>query len=883
MNLIWHLIKKDLRATRIWLILWVAACATHLVLRLIQLSSGDSALPPNFASTGRPDHLALYVLMLLIAPQIVQLDPPVSGRSFWKTLPIARWRLLSAKMLLLTALFVVLPAACEFAYFTSAGFGEHTWAAVSIWAWRALPPVALVLGASVLSRDLRITALIVAAAAIMLPVGGLNFLVTGWRPEVMRFAIPFSVVTVAAIGVALLVWQYLSAGRFKWAILIALLGVGWWSKSPAPLPTPRPQFAGRVTSPAKQPVTIPMPDGMRVEISALPPTVSTTTISNQNDTKWTGTNFNVSTVIQGIPPDTIIQTAWFDAAKLDVAGQTLQPRQTSSADYGYFRTRGLPEAGDMDSDDVRRFTFVAGYFDLDGVEWKSPPTSLTATMKLRLARNKRLAVYPVAPGVLWSGKLDSLAMKAPVSTPRGFSVGTRISTVDLPAATLNTVPPCPPGKHFVFRFMHKTAKHQTPFGTLSNRNLGEIEWSTSGGNSPNYREGWRLDLTRRIREFPGTSTVATQNNDSSRPPLYREREGALYRNSDDWEIQAFDTEVLGVIEIPVHFANINPPEAQWLNAKNKEREALGETLDGIVLKNAPAPADIEEYVRRLCLATRFTSGTFIEHHQNTILVKLAAVGPENIPVLLRWAKLQAPPIDWENYRSYNDGWMLSARTESNQAYSGRTSTLSQYLMRVINDILRPADKALALANLTADADLLPAITEHGWLKEALDVMCERAAIEPLPPKWIDHLLASDSAKTTAALVEQCRLGSINEATLERASRRPDFPTREAATNLWRTATNRTAEPASLLHLFAFACKVGVAEAPGDLATLLSDDGRNYAPSFAAAKADLKGELVRLISWRSDCPLESTAARAWLNKNAAKLRFNDTTARYELIP
>ncbi len=889
MNLIWHLIKKDLRATRIWLILWVAACATHLALRLIQLASGDSALPQNFASTGRPDHLALYVLMLLVAPQIVQLDPPVSGRSFWKTLPIARWRLLSAKLLLLIALFVVLPAACEFAYFASAGFGEHTWAAVSIWAWRALPPVALVLGASVLSRDLRITALIVAAAAIMLPVGGLNFLFTGWRPEVMRFAIPFSVVTVAAIGVGLLVWQYLSAGRFKWAILVALVGVGWWNKAGMDRARNTPLGYPGTSPQVKNPGVIPMPDGMRVDLSPLPPSASETNYTDRDGTKWKGTGFTIAYTVTGLPPNTNVFA--FDIANLEliIDGQSQKKRS-----YRWTHD-GVAEKPPT--------SVTVGDYDLEGLDWKSKHATLKGTLRFRQGRTTKLASVPVQSGILWGGKLDSLVVKSITKDSKSFTVKTVFSTVDMPETLQLTEPQFPTFERWKtpgFMFVRKDGTRRQNFGTLSKRinpKIDLLDWGPSGGRSyirnPNTGEltttpgvksvEWRTDLTRRVREYPGLSTLQEpQTSGNQKPLLAQEREAALYRNLDDWEIQLLmGTPVGEPIEIPFSFTNINPPEAQWIHAKNRETESLGETLAAIVLKNAPAPADVEEYVRKLCLATRVSSGAHIEHHENTILVKLYSVGAENIPTLIRWAKLHTTPLrTWESIRSQSDGgWKLPARGEPAHQYDRpSTSTINACLIRVINDLARPTDKDLLLAEHSPALDFQPAIFEHGWEKEAIAVMCDRASDEPLPAKWTDMLLASDSPKVNAAIVAQCRIGGIALEKLERASQREGFPTREAVSALWHSASERVSRPLQIIHLFAFLCKHGGAAAPGDLALILADDSNR---AYADENAEIEGEMARIMSWRSDCPPTAEAARIWLNKNAANMRFSDATGRYEL--
>jgi hypothetical protein len=892
MNLIWHLIKKDLRALRWWLILWTLACGTHLVLRLIQLKSGDASLPANFAVTGRPDHLALYVLMLLIAPQVVQLDPPVSGRAFWKTLPIARWRLLVGKVLLLLAFFIVLPTVCEIAYFTAAGFGEHTRAAVSIWALRALPPVALVLGASVLSRDLRITAIIVAAAAILLPVGGLNFLVTGWRPEVMRFAIPFSVTEVAVAGISVLVWQYLSAGRFAWLILAAIVGtisVGLWKNKG---PSNRTAYPQNYRSEAQGPenVTVPMPAGMTVEVSPLPPSV-TTFLRGSREPNWTGTTFHTSVSISGIPEDTVILGASFEQAILRIDSKSIHPKEEMEKFVSPYESEAIAE-----SSSHRQFQVYTGYFALDAEEWKDQPASLTGTLKFTLGRNKRLGPpVPVEAGTLWRSKLDSLTIpKSPSLFAHGYNIVTKTATADIPAAALSSDPPVPEDGRIAFRFVEKSTGKQIRLGTL---NVGKtLTFYGSGGYSNSTESGYgrgygddppppdRTDITRHIREFGSSAGVRNDSLSAFPTRLRKARANARFRDYQAWEIQSFDAATIGVVEVPIRFDNINPPESQWIRAKPSPTEALGETLRGITLAPSRTAAEVDEYLRKLYLATNVPSGARVEHYDNDILMKLYAVGPENLTTLLKWAKLTEPRIPkWAQWAESNgaisDSWLISL--DSDGFTSDKSPKWRKYLLRVINDIVRPDDRDLIISSLSLGTDLMPAIKEHSWEKEAAQKISRLAKTGPLPSAWLKLMLTQKPNGANEALVEQCKLGAIAPAEIEALSHRGGFPLKDALNATWITATERNDEPEALIHLFALCLKNGIASVPSDLAVLLSDDGRNRATNAGTEIEDLKNEMSRIMSWRSDCPPTAEAARVWLNKNAANLRFDEATGRYEL--
>ena len=116
MNLTLHIIRKDLRALRWGMLLWVAACLTHLGLRLAQLARGDTAVLTPFwrglESTNRWDYTALIVLPILLIPLLLHLDPLRGALAFWKTVPISRRRLCMAKSAMLLVLFIALPFAC---------------------------------------------------------------------------------------------------------------------------------------------------------------------------------------------------------------------------------------------------------------------------------------------------------------------------------------------------------------------------------------------------------------------------------------------------------------------------------------------------------------------------------------------------------------------------------------------------------------------------------------------------------------------------------------------------------------------------------------------------------------------------------------------------
>ena len=169
MNPTFHIIRKDLHTLRWGLLLWVLACLNHLVLRLVQLSRGDEhpfdgrMLGANLETPFRWDYLLLVALSVLLVPAVLLADPLTRPLAFWKALPIRRTRLISAKLILIAALFVLLPLACETFYFLKAGLGSVLAESLGLWSLRFLPGIAVLVLAGMLAPGLKSALPVIAA------------------------------------------------------------------------------------------------------------------------------------------------------------------------------------------------------------------------------------------------------------------------------------------------------------------------------------------------------------------------------------------------------------------------------------------------------------------------------------------------------------------------------------------------------------------------------------------------------------------------------------------------------------------------------------------------------------------------------------------------
>lgn len=134
MKLIWHIIKKDLRALRWPLALWTLLIVMKLGVGAVLLTADGTGGDGWFQ---RLDALAkilasLEALSFILVAAWVQEDMLVGTTAFWVTRPIAGGRLLLAKLLGILLVFVLWPLIVTLPWWLTCGYGprEIAWAAL---------------------------------------------------------------------------------------------------------------------------------------------------------------------------------------------------------------------------------------------------------------------------------------------------------------------------------------------------------------------------------------------------------------------------------------------------------------------------------------------------------------------------------------------------------------------------------------------------------------------------------------------------------------------------------------------------------------------------------------------------------------------------------
>lgn len=123
MNLIWHLVKKDLRRTRIPLALYAAFVVTKLVLAALLVGALELDRFRELFDYLKIAVMAEFAIGYVLVAAIVQEDPLVGTTAFWMTKPISGIRLLAAKLIVLATGLVLLPLVLTLPWWFHCGFG----------------------------------------------------------------------------------------------------------------------------------------------------------------------------------------------------------------------------------------------------------------------------------------------------------------------------------------------------------------------------------------------------------------------------------------------------------------------------------------------------------------------------------------------------------------------------------------------------------------------------------------------------------------------------------------------------------------------------------------------------------------------------------------
>lgn len=142
MNLTWHIVKKDLRALRWPLGLWILLIIAKLGVGVVLLNANGTEGVDWFNKLdGLAKVLAAFEFVsFVLTAAIIQQDLLVGTTAFWMTRPISGGRLLRAKLVCLGLVFIVAPVLVTLPWWLGCnyGAGEIAWAVAETVAAQAI-------------------------------------------------------------------------------------------------------------------------------------------------------------------------------------------------------------------------------------------------------------------------------------------------------------------------------------------------------------------------------------------------------------------------------------------------------------------------------------------------------------------------------------------------------------------------------------------------------------------------------------------------------------------------------------------------------------------------------------------------------------------------
>ncbi len=265
MKLLLHLLAADIRRFRLMIGLWLIVSAASTALDGVRPMFASEAFAMNGIDVaGDLVGLAELLFGFVLIPLVVQTHPLVGSDAFWMTRPIPPRALLVSKLVLMAALIVVVPVACEVVLMIAYKVPPQRMAAVAVQTtlWQSLY-LTVVMALAALTRNLARFALLFGGlllalaltAVIMVTIelarvddaAAVGVLTVSGGPPPPSVGDPtpeivFLLVIVAA-GLALLMVQYATrSGRRSALVGVAGLVAAWVVPSVWPWPLLQPRL-----------------------------------------------------------------------------------------------------------------------------------------------------------------------------------------------------------------------------------------------------------------------------------------------------------------------------------------------------------------------------------------------------------------------------------------------------------------------------------------------------------------------------------------------------------------------------------------------------------------------------------------------------------------
>jgi hypothetical protein len=276
-----------------------------------------------------------------------------------------------------------------------------------------------------------------------------------------------------------------------------------------------------------------------------------------------------------------------------------------------------------------------------------------------------------------------------------------------------------------------------------------------------------------------------------------------------------------------------------------------DTLAKITLPHEATRADVQKYIAAILVASQGATGSIGDHDPQVAM--LEQVGAENVDLLVAAAR------DTHNF----------------------------YLNRSINHLAQPDQKAMIIADLPSNVDLVRTIVDHGWQVDARDVLIAgldankgdpnvpRAAGQPfsyISTEWIQAVAGFQDPATYPALRDYF-VNHSDSRVYQVIEKLPGFDAAGALKEAWAKAQS-SRDTWRLGNLLPLAAGNGEPEVPAVLVKIMSGRGDPFP---------YPRQIARRITHQYTPAVGKTDEElaAWLKVNAGNLVFDPASKKYVL--
>jgi hypothetical protein len=277
-----------------------------------------------------------------------------------------------------------------------------------------------------------------------------------------------------------------------------------------------------------------------------------------------------------------------------------------------------------------------------------------------------------------------------------------------------------------------------------------------------------------------------------------------------------------------------------------------DTLAKITLPPNATREQVRDYIAAILAASQGANGSIDEHDPQVGM--LDAVGAENLDLLAAAAR------DTHNY----------------------------YLNRAIDHLAQPDQKAMIVADLPTNTDLISTIVHHGWQADARETLIaglEANKGDPNIPRsgnqpfsyigtpWIQAVAAFQDPATYPALREYF-VNHSDAFTYKILAALPGFDSAGALQEAWAKAQSPGREMWRVGNLLPLAAQAGYPDVPATLLKLLSDKNGRYPYPHQIARR-IAHQFTPAVGKTDD------ELAAWFKANGANLVFDPAQKKYVL--